>query len=358
MKKIFIVLLGFLNILKAEIQLEKIKLPPGFKIQVYAKNIPGARSMAWGANGILYVGTRAKDSVFAVDKNKKVYVLAKNLNSPNGVAYLNGDLYIAEIHQIVKLPQIDLRLSNPPEPIVVVKDLPSDTHHGWKFIAFGPDGLLYIPQGAPCNICDKEEPYASIMTVDLKSMQKTVYAKGVRNSVGFDWHPLTKELWFTDNGRDYLGDDSPADELNRAPKRGLHFGFPYCHAGKVVDPDFGKNKSCASYQAPVQELGPHVAALGMRFYTKDMFPAEYRNQIFIAEHGSWNRSSPVGYRLTVAKIDKNNKSLGYEVFAEGWLQKTKPWGRPVDILVVPDGSILVSDDYAGAIYQISYQKNR
>lgn len=356
MNILLIFFLSFCNFLKAEIQLDKIKLPPGFKIQIYAKDVSGARSMTWGSDGILYVGTKTNDSVFAIDKNKKVYVLAKNLKSPNGVAYLNGDLYISEIHQIIKLPQIDRRLSNPPTPIVVVSDLPSDTHHGWKFIAFGPDGLLYVPQGAPCNICDKKEPYASIMTIDLKSLKKTVYAKGVRNTVGFDWHPITKELWFTDNGRDYLGDDSPADELNHASKQGLHFGFPYCHAGDIIDPNFGKNKNCHTYQAPVQKLDPHVAALGMRFYTKDKFPKKYKNQIFIAEHGSWNRSSPVGYRLTTVKIDNNNKALSYDVFAEGWLQKTKPWGRPVDVLVAPDGSLLVSDDYADAIYQISYDK--
>jgi glucose/arabinose dehydrogenase len=238
--------------------------------------------------------------------------------------------------------------------MIVNDGFPRDRHHGWKFIRFGPDGMLYIPVGAPCNVCEPEdERYATIMRMQPDGTGLEIIAHGVRNTVGFDWHPVTNELWFTDNGRDWLGDDLPPDELNRAPQNGLHFGFPYCHGGRIPDPKFGKKRKCDEFVPPVAELGPHVASLGMRFYTGKMFPNAYRNQVFIAEHGSWNRSVPIGYRITVVRI-QDNRAVSYDVFADGWLQRGRVWGRPVDVLVTPDGALLVSDDRAGAIYRISY----
>ena len=339
-----------------------ITLPPGFRIGLYAANVPGARSLTLGAKGTLFVGSRGEGKVYAVlDRNgdgaaDEVITLAKGLNSPNGVAFFGEALYVAEIDRILRYDGIESRLADPPAPVVVNDRFPRDRHHGWKFIRFGPDGMLYVPVGAPCNICDPDDPrYASIMRMNRDGTGLEVFSRGVRNTVGFDWHPLTKELWFTDNGRDWMGDDRPPDELNRAPVKGMHFGYPYCHGVAVLDPEFGRGKSCLSYTAPALELGAHVASLGMRFYRGALFPPEYRNQIFIAEHGSWNRSEPAGYRITLARLE-GNRAVGYEVFAEGWLQGGSVSGRPVDLQEMPDGSLLVSDDKAGAIYRISYQK--
>ena len=343
------------------IHLERIELPEGFEISLLTDQVPGARAMTQSPQGILYVGSRRGGNVYAVVDNDgdhvadRVVTIAENLNAPNGVAWRDGSLYVAEIHRVLRFDGIDERLENPPEPVVVSDDFPSDTHHGWKFIRFGPDGKLYVPVGAPCNVCEKEEPiYASISRMDADGGNHEVYAQGVRNTVGFDWHPETGELWFTDNGRDMLGDDLPPDELNRAPSPGLHFGFPYCHGGDIPDPQFGERRECNETIPPAAKLGPHVAALGMRFYSGESFPDEYRHQIFIAEHGSWNRSTPVGYRITLARLE-GNKVTSYEVFAEGWLQGDDAWGRPVDLHVAPDGSLLVSDDRAGAIYRIDYR---
>ena len=249
---------------------------------------------------------------------------------PNGVAFRNGALYVAEVNRVLRYDDIESHLANPPKPVTVNDQFPKDRHHGWKFIAFGPDGLLYVPVGAPCNICEPDENrYALISRLKADGTGTEIFARGIRNTVGFDWHPVTKELWFTDNGGDNLGDDIPPDELNHAPKQGLNFGYPYCHGGDIPDPQFGKKRSCSEFTPPAQKLGPHVAALGMRFYTGSMFPAEYRNQIFIAEHGSWNRSTPIGYRITVVQLE-NNKAVSYKPFAEGWLQAGQAWGRPVD----------------------------
>jgi glucose/arabinose dehydrogenase len=342
--------------------LDKINVPAGFTINVYAE-VPHARSMTLSPNGTLFVGNMGSDKVYAVvDENKdgiadKVYAIAKGLITPNGVAFHNGSLFIGCISKILRLDSIESRLNNPPEPVVVYDKYPTDAHHGWKFIAFGPDGKLYVPVGAPCNICDNPNPvYASITRINADGTDMEIFAKGIRNTVGFDWNPVTKELWFTDNGRDNLGDDMPEDELNKAPQKGLHFGYPYCHQGNILDPEFGKGKNCSDYVAPVKTLGPHVAALGMRFYTGNMFPAEYKNAIFIAKHGSWNRSIPIGYEVSVAKLDGNNVT-SYTSFASGWLRPDHSViGRPVDVLVMPDGALLVSDDYNGVVYRISYKK--
>jgi glucose/arabinose dehydrogenase len=339
--------------------LERIKLPPGFSISLYAE-VPGARSMTISPAGTLYVGTRETGKVYAVrDRDRdgradEVVAIASGLNMPNGVAFRDGALYVAEVSRILRFDDVEAKLGGAGRT-VVNDTYPTDGHHGWKFIAFGPDGLLYVPVGAPCNVCKKDDRrYGSITRMKPDGKDVEIFAEGIRNTVGFDWHPETKELWFTDNGRDWMGDDSPPDELNRAPKAGLHFGFPFCHGGNLVDPEYGKGHLCSEFVAPERNLGPHVASLGMRFYTGGMFPAEYRNQIFIAEHGSWNRSRKVGYRVTIVRL-KDGHPSSYEPFAEGWLEGERAWGRPVDVLVMPDGALLVSDDAAGAIYRIAYK---
>ena len=351
----------------AELPLERIKLPPGFTIELWAR-VDNARQMALGRHdgkgGTLFVGSMQAGTVHAVSfdagfKAQGVTQIASGLKLPTGVAYKAGSLYVAAVNRILRYDDIEQHLENPPPPVVVTGRLPSETHHGWKFIAFGPDGKLYVPVGAPCNICEPDaQRYANILRMsvdggaDAGAME--VFAKGVRNSVGFDWQPQSKALWFTDNGRDLLGDDSPPDELNHAPRAGMNFGYPYCHGGDLPDPDFGSKRRCDEFSAPAQKLGPHVAALGMRFYTGTMFPPEYRNQIFIAEHGSWNRSKKIGYRISLVRL-QGSKAVAYESFASGWLQGESAWGRPADVLVLPDGSLLVSDDYAGAIYRITYR---
>jgi glucose/arabinose dehydrogenase len=336
----------------------QIDLPPGFAIELAAEGIPNARAMVLGARGTLFVSTRTEGKVYAVRGLSgggpvTVHTIASGLNLPNGVAFREGALYVAEVSRILRYDDIEARIEDPPEPVVVRDDFPRDRHHGWKFIAFGPDDKLYVPIGAPCNICD-EDGYAVITRMNPDGSDLEVYARGVRNTVGFTWHPETGELWFTDNGRDYLGDDLPPCELNRAPGAGLHFGYPYCHGRNVSDPEFGEGRNCADYEPPVQELGPHVAPLGVKFYTGEMFPEEYRGQVFIAEHGSWNRSEKIGYRVTLVRLD-GNRAVSYEPFASGWLQAGEVSGRPVDLLVMPDGSMLVSDDLGGRIYRIRYR---
>ena len=340
--------------------LDKITLPPGFSISLYAE-VPNARSMCWGTNETLFVGNRNGDNVYAVKddnhdgKADRVITIAKGLNTPNGVAFRNGSLYVAEISRILRFDDIEENLDNPPKPVVVTDQFPDKTHHGWKYIAFGPDDKLYVPVGAPCNVCEADSIFSSITRMNPDGSNIELYAKGVRNSVGFAWHPQTKELWFTDNGRDEMGDDQPYDELNYAPQKGMHFGFPYCHQGNIPDPEFGKGKNCAAYTQPARALAPHIAALGMLFYTGNNFPTSYNNQIFIAEHGSWNRSTPLGYKVSLATLE-GNKVINYSTFASGWLQKDGTvLGRPVDVKVAKDGALLVSDDYAGAIYRIVYK---
>lgn len=341
----------------AELPLDKIKLPPGFAIELVAR-VPNARAMALGTKGTLFVGSMDAGKVYAVTLKPgsaaAVRTIATGLARPVGVAFRDGALYVSAINRILRFDNIENRLDNPPPPVLVSDRFPGDAQHGWKFIAFGPDGMLYVPVGAPCNICEPDpDRYAVITRMNADGSGFEVVARGLRNSVGFDWDPRTKELWFTSNGRDWLGDDLPPDTLNHAPKPGLNFGFPYCHAGTIADPEFGRKRSCNEFAAPAQNLGPHVAALGMRFYTGTQFPAEFRNQIFIAEHGSWNRSRKIGYRLTLVRVE-NNRARSYEPFATGWLQGETEWGRPTDVQVAPDGSLFVADDLAGAIYRISY----
>ena len=335
--------------------LDDVQLPPGFIIEEYA-NVPKARSLALGDKGTLFVSNRKGRSVYAVVENEdgstRTIELLRGMRTPNGIAFHKGDLYVAEIDRVFRYRNIEEHLESAPDGEVLDIDLPSDRHHGWRYIGFGPDDKLYISIGAPCNVCD-EFGYGQIIRLNADGSGRETFASGIRNSVGFTWHPNSAELWFTDNGRDMLGDDLPPGELNHAPRQGLHFGFPYCHAGEILDPKFGKGRDCADYTSPARQLGPHVAPLGVKFYTGDMFPAEYRNQILIAEHGSWNRSKKIGYRISQVRFD-GNRAISYEPFAIGWLQGESVSGRPVDLIVKDDGSLLVSDDFAGKIYRISY----
>ena len=347
-----------------DLPIDKIKLPDGFAIDVYAENVRNARSMCLSPEGTLYVGTRSAGKVYAIrDTNKdmradQVYTLASGLKMPNGVAFRNGSLYVSEVSRVIRYDNIESQLANPPKPVVVFDEYPRETHHGWKYICFGPDGKLYIPVGAPCNICEPErEIYASITRLDVDHPEKgpEIVQRGIRNTVGFTWHPEDQQLWFTDNGRDWLGDDLPACELNHAPRDDMHFGYPYCHQGDLLDDEYGKGKSCSDFTAPAQNLGPHVAPLGLEFYKGKQFPDEYKNQILIAEHGSWNRSKKIGYRISLVTLDEQQKASSYETFASGWLQSgDEVWGRPVDLEHLPDGSLLVSDDFGDAIYRIYY----
>ncbi len=340
------------------LDLGAIRLPPGFRIEVFASQVPSARSLALGERGTVFVGTRSDGRVFALrdedgDGRAEVrWTLARDLDMPNGVAFHGGSLYVAESGRLLRFDGIEGRLDNPPPPVTLA-ELPAYRHHGWRELAIGPDARLYIAMGAPCNVCEPEE-LGSIWRMGLEGSEREVYARGVRNSVGLTWHPETRELWFTDNGRDWLGDDAPPDELNRASRGGQHFGFPYCHGGDLPDPEYGAGHPCSEFVPPVQDLGAHVAALGLIFYCGNQFPATYRNQVLIAEHGSWNRTSPVGYRVSLVRLE-GDRAVAYEPFASGWLKADgSAWGRPVDLLELPDGSVLVSDDRAGAIYRIRY----
>ena len=344
----------------AAAEMSDITLPPGFHIGVYAGNVPNARQMALGPKGVIFVGSLSEGKVYAVvdrdgdHRAEKVHVIASGLNMPSGIAYRDGTLYVAAVSRILKFPDVARDLEKPPKPEVVSEAFPGDRHHGWKFVTFGPDGKLYVPVGAPCNVCEVSGLHATITRLDVAGGKPEIVARGVRNSVGFDFHPQTRELWFTDNGRDWLGDDQPPDELNRVTKDGLHFGFPFCHGDGLKDPEHNAGKACDTFTAPARLLGPHVAAIGMRFYTGTMFPEKYRSSVFIAEHGSWNRSKPIGYRVSFVKVE-DGKAVSYEPFAAGWLKGSTASGRPADVLVMPDGALLVSDDKAGRIYRISYE---
>ena len=340
-------------------RLERIQLPPGFRIALFADGVENARGLALSPGGVVYVGSKRAGTVVALvdddgdGRAERRYPIARGLDMPVGVAFYNNALFVTAVSRILRFDDIDAQLQRPPPPVVVRDDLPADTRHGWRYLRFGPDQKMYVPIGAPCNVCEREG-YALILRMNPDGSEPQTVARGVRNSVGFDWHPETGELWFTDNGRDWLGDDQPADELNRVRVPGQHFGFPYCHGGDLVDPDYNEF-GCEDFEPPAMRLGAHVASLGMRFYNGRMFPPRYRNRIFIAEHGSWNRSRKSGYRITQVAIDPAGRAIGYEVFATGWLQGQRAWGRPVDLLVMPDGALLVSDDQADAVYRISYR---
>lgn len=350
-----------------ELPLSQIKLPPGFRIEVYAA-VTKPRQMVLSPSGTVFVGSmnlaskEPRDVYALVDRDHdnvvdKVVVVAKGLTHPNGVAMHDGALYISAMDRVVRVDDVEANLDAPPAPVVVAS-FPGEFLHGWKFIGFSPDGHLFVPVGAPCNVCDRRQDdprFGTIMRLNADGSDPQVYVRGVRNSVGFDFHPVTNELWFTNNGLDTLGDDVPPDTLHRVAKPGTDFGFPYCHAGDIPDPEFGDARPCSEFAKPTQKLGAHVAALGMAFYTGEMFPPEYRQQIFIAEHGSiFRKEQKVGYRVTVVKLDGQGTPISYEPFAEGWLQGQKNWGRPVDVLVMPDGALLISDDQADAIYRVSY----
>ena len=350
---------------ETSLPLDRLHLPEGFKIEVYAEGLDGARSMAMGDDGTLFVGTRNEGVVYAVKdtngdyKADKTYVIAKDLEQPNGVAFRDGALYVAAVSRLFKYQNIEQQLGNPQEPELIYDDYPGNFHHGWKYIAFGPDDKLYVPVGAPCNICDStsvDQRFASITRMDPDGSNREIIAHGIRNTVGFTWHPETGELWFTDNNRDMMGDDTPPGELNHLTEVGQHFGFPFCHGGTVPDPDFGSQRPCSDFVPPVQPLGAHVAALGVKFDTGNMFPESYKGHAFLAEHGSWNRSSKVGYRVTLVKLD-GNQAVGYEPFIDGWLdeESQEAFGRPVDLLFLKDGSLLISDDVGDAIYRVTYK---
>jgi len=358
---LFVLLFGLslLVPVRAELQLDLIELPPGFSIDIYADNVENARQLARGDKGTLFAGTRRAGKLWAIsdadgDQHAdQVRLIDEDLKMPSGIEFRDGALYVGAIERILRYDNIESQLDQPPEPVLVSDAFPDKEHHGWKYLRFGPDGKLYIPVGVPCNICD-EEGFGEIRRMNADGSDLEVFAYGVRNSVGLAFHPQNGQLWFTDNGRDLLGDDIPADELNHAPKQGMHFGIPYCHQGDLLDEEFGKGKDCADYTPPVAKLDPHGAALGLVFYTGDMFPSEYKNRLFIAQHGSWNRSEKSGYQILVLDVKPDGTVLDIKVFASGWLQNGEAWGRPNDVLVMPDGALLVSDDAAGVIYRISY----
>lgn len=345
-----------------EVVIGKLNVPPGFSISIYARDLPNVRSLALGDNGVVFAGSGASGKVYALqdmdrDGNAETHhLIAAGLTMPNGVAFKDGSLYVAEISRIIRYDNILQQLKNPPKPSVVYGKLPSDKHHGWKYLRIGPDDKLYTAVGAPCNICDPESPiYASLVRLNTDGSHFEILARGIRNTVGFDWQPGTNALFFSDNGRDYLGDDLPPEELNRWSRVGEHFGYPYCHGGDVVDPEYGKGKNCSDYTPPVWKFKAHVAPLGIRFYRGVQFPEHYRNQLFVAQHGSWNRSTPDGYRVVLVTF-KDSKAVSEEVFIDGWLTPDENvLGRPVDILTLPDGSLLISDDHLGVIYKVQYK---
>jgi glucose/arabinose dehydrogenase len=349
----------------------QLTLPAGFQADVYAEKVDNARSMVLDPQGTVFVGSQYAGKVHAVvdtdkdNKAERVVVIASGLDQPNGVAMRNGALYVATASRLLRFDDIEKHLDAPPTPVTLRDDLPNPkSGHTWKFIAFGPDDMLYMSVGAPCNVCLSPPMVSAIVRMKPDGSGTEVFADGVRNSVGFDWHPVTRELWFTDNGRDGLGDDVPDDELNIAPKAGLHFGFPFCHQGDVADPQFGPQRACSTTEAPVQKLGAHVAAIGFTFYTGSMFPANYKNAAIIAQHGSWNRSTASGYRVMAAYTD-GRRVTGYTPFVEGFLPggaaggrgaTQAATGRPVDVLQLADGSVLISDDRGNRLIRVSYRR--
>ncbi|NID16483.1 PQQ-dependent sugar dehydrogenase [Luteibacter yeojuensis] len=363
MRSAFVLALALLapSAFAATPDMASLKVPPGFHIAVWTDQVPNAREMALGAKNTVFVGSNDAGKVYAVSyapdgSVEKVRTLATGLKLPVGVAFHGGDLYVSAVSRIYVLRDIENHLDAPPKPEVITDKLHTETAHGWKFIAFGPDGKLYVPVGAPCNICDRgDEGFAQMLRMNPDGSGVETVARGIRNSVGFDWRPTDKTLWFTDNGRDMLGDDVPNDELNHVTKAGEHFGYPYCHQGDTLDPEFGKGKDCKDYTPPVLKLGPHVAALGLRFYNGKQFPAAWHGALIVAEHGSWNRSAKSGYRVMTVRLN-GNKVVSYEPLVEGFLKDEEVSGRPADVQPLPDGSLLVSDDDNGAIYRVTYKK--
>jgi len=337
----------------------KLKLPPGFNIEVYASGIANTRSLRVGDKGTVFVGTRLGNKVTAIikkDGKTEIKTIAEGLYRPNGLAYHKGTLYIAELSQISKIDNVEANLDKPPKPTVIYTDLPKDEAHGWKFIAIGPDEKLYIPVGQPGNNVLHDKDHGQIRRINLDGSGRENVAVGVRNTVGFDWNPVNKQLYFSDNGRDWLSEDVPQDELNRITKVGQHFGAPYCYQGNFLDPEFGWGHSCREFEPPVMLTGPHSAGLGMRFYTGKMFPAKYKNVIFLARHGSWNRSAKFGGDVVAIFLNKDGTVKSSEPFITGFLDNNNYIGRPVDVEFMADGSMLLSDDWNGAIYRITYGK--
>ena len=339
-----------------------LKVPRNFHVEVYASGMPQARSLRIDDKGTLFVSTRTLDRIYAVvDKDGKhqVKTLLTGLRWPNGIALHNGTLYIAELNKISKIDNIEAQLDNPPKPTVIYDDLPSDEPHGWKFLAVGPDNKLYFNIGAPCNICMPPAANAQLRRINLDGSGMEVVAHGIRQVVGMDFHPVSKVLYFTENQRDWLSEDVPEDKLDRLLHVGQdNFGFPYCGGGNVPDPQFGWGHSCSEFTPPVARLGPHSAPLGMRFYVGHMFPSEYHNAIFIARHGSWNRTTKFGGDVVVAKLNPDGTVKSVEPFMTGFLQDNKYVARPVDVELMKDGSMLVSDDWNGAVYRVSYGQQR
>lgn len=346
-----------------DLALLELDLPEGFEIKVYARGVDGARSMAMGDNGTLFVGTRNENTVYAIQDTDGDYIadnvmVLDTMEVPNGVAMRNGDLYVAQVGSLWKYPAIEDNLKGSPKKELIYDDYPTEFHHGWKYIAFGPDDKLYVPVGAPCNICnptDEDERFATITRMDPDGSNREIYAKGVRNTVGFTWHPESGDMWFTDNGRDMLGDEIPPCELNHITEAGQHFGYPFCHGGVVKDPEFGDLRPCSDFVDPAYQFMAHTAPLAVKFYTGTMFPKEYQGQAFVAQHGSWNRTKKVGYRIMMVDITNGQAAEGIS-FIDGWLNEEtqEASGRPVDILWLKDGSMLISDDYGDAIYRVTY----
>lgn len=348
----------------SELPIDKLKVPAGFKVEVWADGIPEARSLALGSKGTVFVSNRLQSNVYAVIDHggkREVKTILKGMNAPNGLAFVNGTLYVAERERILAYAGIEDSLDNPPKPRVVIDGLPQQPGHFWKVLAAGPDGKLYFNIGSPQNITMPSYMQASILRVDPKTGVLENYAQGVRNSVGMAFNPKTGKLWFTSNARDWLGNQGPSDVLETVTKQGQHFGFPYCHQGDMLDPIYGKNRTCAEFTPPSMLLGAHVAPLGMRFYTGNSFPESYRNNMFIALHGSWNRDEKQGYSVVRVSTDAKGK-LTKETFLEGFMTDARAdppmWGRPVDVLVMKDGSLLVSDDYNGVVYRVSYKGSK
>jgi len=347
----------------AEIPISKVKLPKGFKAELWASGLPGGRAMALSDDGKkVYVGTRGIGRVYEVsDEGDKrtVRVVVDKLTQPAGVAFHKGALYVFAIDKVLRFDGIAANPNAQPEDMTAKFDLPPQQHHNWKYVAFGPDGKLYVPFGAPCNICEPPKEYAQIRRYNADGSGMEVIARGVRNTQGFDWHPKTRQMWFTDHGRDWMGDNGPQDELNRLAKTGQNFGFPYCHANGVVDADFKKKDACKGVTRPVATTGPHAATMGVKFYTGKMFPAEYRNTMFIARKGSWNRNKPFGFDVVNVRTDADGKNAKITPFMTGFNESKdsyKFWGRPAYVQQMRDGSLLVSDEQLGAIYRVSYSK--